>query len=83
VSNSFSPNHPKSILYSIHTIYHRLIRVVLGERFHILDIVEGQNYNEAEGKGKEITRVRGFAQDTGRRQRGWESTRVYATTVKK
>ena len=42
-------------MYSVHTIYHRLIRVVLGKRFQILDIVEGQNYNEAEGKGKEKT----------------------------
>jgi hypothetical protein len=67
VSNAFPPNRPKSILYSVHTIYHRLIRVVLGKRFQIFDIVEGQNYNEAEGKEKRITRVGGFAQDTGRR----------------
>lgn len=53
MSNIFPPNHPKSILYSVHTIYHPLIRVVLGKRFQILYIVEGQNYNEAEGKGKE------------------------------
>ena len=50
--SSFPPNHPKSILYSIHTIYHRLIRIVSGKRFHILDIVEVQNYNEAR-KGKD------------------------------
>lgn len=49
--SSFPPNHPKSILYSVHTIYHRLIRIVSGKRFQILDI-EGQNYNEAR-KGKE------------------------------
>ena len=75
MSNTFPPDHPKSILYSVHTIYHRLIRVVLGKRFQILDIVEGQNYNEAERKGDESNeswrvRARYRKEVTG----GWEST---------
>lgn len=57
--NTFSLNRPKSILYSVHLhIYHRLIRVVLQDRFEKLNTVEGQNYNGV-AKWERITRVGG------------------------
>jgi len=84
MSNTFLPNRPKSILYSVHTrtICHRPIRVVLGKRFQIFDIVGGQNYNELATKEERITRVGRNAQDT-RSNEGVGEYGEYATTAKK
>ena len=56
MSNTFPPKRPKSILYSVHTLY--TIDLFLSCFGKEISIVDGGNYNGSTKKGKESNESR-------------------------
>jgi len=81
VSNAFPPNHPKSILYSVRTLYATDLFELFWERdFRYLILLRVRiTMRLRERKQRELDSSRKI-QEGG--NGGWKSTGMYATTVK-